>query len=611
MSPAKSFFRKNALLSVALLLSIVLCINVLVRSRLVTRLDLTESQEYSLSDGTKKILHGLSSRFQVKAFVTNDMPSHLLSLRNRLADTLEEYQAYGRGKIAVDWVDPKEGRDRKEAEDSGIAILKIQDLEGDKVVQRDVAAGLIFRYKGKEEVLPFVQLKDLPTLEYQLTTLIKSMVSEKKTVVGFLTSEPPAPPQVPGMPPQAARGRVFDSARTLIGGRYEVRDVQVQQGDPIPADVAVLVVLRPKEVNDLGKLAVDQFLMGGGKVLFCVDRDDFNLRGSLSRTEIQTGLDDLFEHYGFRVEKEMILDQSMLDMQRPETIDLGGQQVQIMTSLKYPFWVQTLRESFSTENVMTSGLDAAQFFWVNPVTLLTERTNSLQTEVIVRSSSASWLTQELDRIFPERHNIQLVWQKATQNGSLAGQSRPIAVSLAGKFSSFFKDKKIPQKESSDPEAPTPPAILTESEETRILVVGDAHFLSNDPDPPKLNLFTQFNQVFFQNMLDWLSLDQDLIGIRTKTVTDRSIIDFEKQYADQSGRGQVLQEAVAEQSLEKVEEFRKIQSEIEDKARRTRNWIRWSNILGMPLLVVAFGTLRFFVRRKTKLLHLRDKQEVKG
>ena len=92
---------------------------------------------------------------------------------------------------------------------------------------------------------------------------------------------------------------------------------------------------------------------------------------------------------------------------------------------------------------------------------------------------------------------------------------------------------------------------------KIIVVGDSDFITdgflrNNPD----------NLTLFQNLVDTLSFDEALISIRSKGVTSRPI------------------------------------KELTDGSRAT---IRYLNIFGLTLLVIAFGMLRYFMRRKSRFV----------
>jgi ABC-type uncharacterized transport system involved in gliding motility auxiliary subunit len=89
-----------------------------------------------------------------------------------------------------------------------------------------------------------------------------------------------------------------------------------------------------------------------------------------------------------------------------------------------------------------------------------------------------------------------------------------------------------------------------------VVIGDADFISgqNAPTPGNIPLLL--------NLVDWLSLDDNLISIRSRTLKDRTI-----------------------------------ESDLLKKDSKAPNIIRLINVIGMPLLVAIAGLLIFLNRRE--------------
>ena len=143
------------------------------------------------------------------------------------------------------------------------------------------------------------------------------------------------------------------------------------------------------------------------------------------------------------------------------------------------------------------------------------------------------------------------------------QAYPVAVALEGTFKSFYTDKEIPPVASDDvanaAETEIPTSVqddatqttITESTQTQIVVVGTAQFLTQ---------MRQDGVNFFLNTVDWLTLGDALIGIRSQTITNRPLRDA---------------------------------SEIE------KNLIKYLCIVGVPLIVIIFGLLRYFLKSRAK------------
>ena len=114
--------------------------------------------------------------------------------------------------------------------------------------------------------------------------------------------------------------------------------------------------------------------------------------------------------------------------------------------------------------------------------------------------------------------------------------------------------EIPQPEETSPEWEKPESTLTQSPENRMVVVGDADFIKDGSIRNKGNL------VFFMNIVDWLSQDENLIAIRSKELTVRPLKPLSP--------GQ-------------------------------KTFARYANILGLPLVVILFGLLRWRIRKQIK------------
>ena len=139
------------------------------------------------------------------------------------------------------------------------------------------------------------------------------------------------------------------------------------------------------------------------------------------------------------------------------------------------------------------------------------------------------------------------------------KERIMGVALSGKFKSFYAGKKVP---AADEEKKTPalpqqkePSFKPESKETKLIVVGNSRFITE-------NFPAEFdgNRIFFQNVIDWVTVGDALIGIRSRESTDRPLM------------------VISEQA----------------KAA-----IRFINILGVSILAGLFGLGRFYLRRRRK------------
>ena len=127
------------------------------------------------------------------------------------------------------------------------------------------------------------------------------------------------------------------------------------------------------------------------------------------------------------------------------------------------------------------------------------------------------------------------------------------------FHSYFAGKSIPAREG---ESRDWKEIKDKSAETRIIVIGDSDFVSN------LLQYTdaKYNLDFAENSAEWLSHGEDLLSIKTRIIRDTR--------------------------LNKIQDL--------NKRLTVMLFSQIVNIIFIPLLVIAYGILRFLVRRKKRL-----------
>lgn len=100
---------------VAFLLLLV-ALNYLV-SKTSPRLDLTEGNLYTLSDGTKKILRNLQSPIKVKLYLSQGegVPVQLRSFSQRVENLVREFAQASNGNVRVERYNPKPDSDEEDA----------------------------------------------------------------------------------------------------------------------------------------------------------------------------------------------------------------------------------------------------------------------------------------------------------------------------------------------------------------------------------------------------------------------------------------------------------------------------------------------------------------
>jgi ABC-type uncharacterized transport system involved in gliding motility auxiliary subunit len=236
------------------------------------RLDLTEDRIYTLSQGTKNILSRLNEDepVTIRYYYTTDdrvMPNVLKSHVRAVEDLLLELVKASGDKIILETIHPNPNT---EEEDKARAD-EIQDMgpvnqEGDKIY-----FGLAVECLGQKEVIPFLNPpapNEGSAVEYDIARAISKVIKPMKNVVGVMSAIPVM--GSPMFPFQRQRGQEPWVIVQQLRADYEV--VEVPMGtDKIDTNIKVLVVLHPADITESAEYAIDQFLLGGGKVIAFVD----------------------------------------------------------------------------------------------------------------------------------------------------------------------------------------------------------------------------------------------------------------------------------------------------------------------------------------------------
>ena len=430
--------------------------------------------------------------------------------------------------------------EKQELRFKGIQEVPINVFEKDKAVIANVYMAISIGYSGKEEVLPVVQ--STANLEYELTSTIVKVTTKEAKTVGFLTGHDEYDINAQTPANQQLRQLLDKNAE----GQYDLTAVDLQAGEQVDPTVTTLVVAGPKQLlTEREKYEIDQFIMRGGRALFLIDPITMQPQ-TLQGTPLATGLNDLLEHYGVKLGNNLIGDRRSHD-----SVQL--QQGRMTFIQPYIYFVKIHKSNFSKENSITSQLEELTLPW----------TSSLET-VQIEGINATPLakTTEFGQSFQGVYNLM----PGTPIPPTDLQVYTVAAALEGTFKSFYADKEIPTTEPpTEPEgenevdksneAPESEdrTTITDSPDTQIIVVGTGGMLTQlNPNSAK----------FFLNCIDWLTLGDTLIGIRSHSITSRPL---------------------------------------NEVSGLTKNFIKYLCTIGIPLLVVIIGLIRYLLKRRVKRL----------
>ena len=505
MADKRIRYGSNTVVVIALIIGILVLVNYL-SSRRFLRFDLTEDKRYTVTNATKRVIKNLDDIVTITAYFSTE-PAEVNRIRRDVRDVLDEYDAFSQ-KIKIKFIDPGEFDEaqKQELRFKGIPEMPINVLQDDKMVIANVYWALSVGYSGKEEVLPVV--RSASNLEYELTSTILKVTTKEAKTIGFLTGHQEFDINAPTQQFQHLRGLLDISGK----GQYNLSSVDLKAGEPVDTSVTTLVVAGPKqELSEREKYEIDQFIMRGGRAIFFIDPVTFLQPQTVQATPLSTGLNDLLEHYGVKLGNNIVADLkfhgSVLTQSQQGFIRLEQQH-------PYPYFVKIIKNNFSKENAVTSQLESLTLPWTSSLEVLTK-------EGVIGTALAK--TSEFGQSSQGFHSLM----PGTPIPNIDTQVYTVAAALEGKFKSFYAGKEIPPVESavedgneaedtsSQEENSEERTTITDSTETQIIVVGTSQFL------------TQINRNsvdFLLNSLDWLTLGETLIGIRSYTITDRPLRD---------------------------------------------------------------------------------------
>jgi len=521
--------------SIAIVCAIVLVLNIF-SVQFFGRWDVTQNNDYSISDTTKNMLHSLDDVVNVKAYFTEELPGYLLIKNQDVRDILSEFETVSGGNVLVTYLNPS-GNDAIEQEARGIGIptLQFNVVEKDKYQVTNGYLGIAVFYGDQQEIIPIVQ--DTATLEYDLAAAISKVTRGEVPTVAFLSG-------------RGAWSRTSDMSRVddLLQRQYRVRDSDIETGDLIPENVDTLVIPGVKEqLTKREQYVIDQFLMRGGDILVLAEGTKIN-GSDLSVEKLTTGIGELLAQWGVRLNKNLALDTSN------ELAAFRTDQVQFFSP--YPFWIKIPKGGFNPDSAVVNKLESLVLTWASTVDVLTEKLpEGTQSSDLIRTTASGWIQDGDFQLNPRTI-------PAPEDGTQ--KSYVLATMLSGYFDSLFGADEIPDKTKTNDDGTTTTirptkeekdAYRASSDDSRLIVVGDADFALDS----NIQRF-ESNSLFFQNMVDALTSDESLIAIRSKSVTDRPL------------------------------------KELSDNAK---NAIKWLNVIGISALFAGFGLIRFVRRRKNR------------
>lgn len=535
------------------ILGILIAVNILGIS-LFLRADLTRDGQYTLSPASRTTVRNLKDPVIVRAYFTSDLPPPYSSNRRYVQDLLEEYYSASNGNFRYELIDPiasetQEDKEKKketkrdifgrpvreatsveqELQDVGIPPVQVRVNEDDKLEVKRAYMGIAIKYGENTEAIPVVRSTE--GLEYDITSLVRKISRERTPKVAFVSG-------LDNEEFQKNFGRFYG----VLSQIYDVTTLDLTTTPNIADDIDALVVLSPKTPFSSEQIqTLDAFVMSGRSVAFFVDAVKPDLQ-TMQAEEVDSGLGKLLETYGVQTQKGLVLDGVCA------TINIAQRRgfMTITQPVPYPF--MPLPEALDPNHPLTRGLAQVSFPFVSPLELNLSKDSNVKGEVLVYSSSKSFVHYPPYNLDPFHQ-----WQESelSEKGRKA-----LVVTLSGPLPSHTGISPEPSSEDNVSQA----EVATNA---RVAVIGGSSIANDQFQQSKTN------QAFLLNLTDWLLLDEDLLAIRAKGLAAAPLGGV-----DENGEPQELGDG-------------------------TRKTVKYANVVGLPIFFVAFGLVRWRMRENRR------------
>lgn len=486
------------------------------------RFDLTSEKRYTLDSSTKQVLENLEDVVHVRIYLDGDLPIGFKRMQRELKETMDEFNVYGGNMFDYEFIDPAKSSDKVERDafmrdlnDKGLEPTNVQERDpSGGTSQRVIFPGAIVSYKGKEAVVNL--LKNNPALSGEENINISIQGFEYSLISTILNLQPDSLPKLAfihghGQLDEMETGDIaqelveqFEVHRVMLGG-------EVGGLDPY----SVVVMAGPSEsVPESDKLVLDQYVMGGGKVLWIVDGvkvsvDSLSKGATTLAFPNNHNLDDMLFRYGARVNPTLIQDMQCAVI--PVNVSLQGQDARFEPA---PWTFYPLLNAPDSHPI-TRNINLISTKFISPIDTVGQNPD-IHKHILLKSSSYSRTLN-----VPLFINLRQIEQSPLER-EFNQSNLPVGVLLEGVFPSVFSNRPLSNLNNGNPFQ-----FRESSIPTRMIVLSDADIIRNEVSrrgdgayitPLGFDRYTNQtygNKDLLINMINYLNDDKGLMNLRTR------------------------------------------------------------------------------------------------
>ncbi len=608
-----------------LVLLFLLCVGLADHGLGQLRWDVSEDRHFTLSSVTEGILDSLDEPLDLRLFVSSrftDINPAYASYAERIAKLLQEMAEASAGRLRVERFDPlpfSAAEDLALAE--GLENLPLGGSAGERFY-----LGLTGRNAvDQQQSIPFFSLQNAGTLEYELAALVAALAETRKPKVGLATSQPLDGNAILRQPSQA----ILD----LIAPHFEIEAVELESG-ALPDDLDALMLVQPSGLSEAAAYNLDQFVMGGGRLLLFIDpysEQQALMNGQRGLPPLPPdfqAIEPLLQAWGIHMPAGRVI-ADRLSARQVQVGSAGRQKI-----IDYVVWLSIPAGRLAADDPLVEQLQKLN---LNTAGAL-QRPTTAKTEM----TRLAWSSAEAEVIAAERMAINPDPTALLADYKPGGTELTFAVRVSGAAESAFPEGPPAswfEALGADPEAIRIGHLTTSRANLQLIVVADSDLLFNaawigagqggGPAP------FAGNGDFIVNTLESLTDVPSLSNLRGRSIADRPFILIEELRREaelaSAQREQALirkigsvQEEIGEieqrldgglalsgeqretlaslrGDLQQAEQdLRAVQRGLREDLDRLILKLQLANILAVPLLLALFGGLVMVWRRRRAL-----------
>ncbi|MDP2385876.1 MAG: gliding motility-associated ABC transporter substrate-binding protein GldG [Bacteroidota bacterium] len=507
------------------------------------RFDLTTEKRYTLNEQTINLLKNLDDDVYIKVYLEGEFNPAFTRLQTETKEMLDEFRALSKNDFNYEFIDIYAEKNKGEVEKvqrelygKGIipVELNIKSESGNK--SQVVFPGAIVTYKGKQTAWQiFRQQVGIPpevcinnsvsALEYELSNSIKKLQQTTKKRIAFIQGHNELDTlQTAG---------IYDALKEY----YEIDYVSINHHIKALKPYSAIIVARPDSaIDEKDKFIIDQFIMKGGKALFCIDQvytnnDTLRAKGYTLGLSLSKNLDDMLFSYGVRINYNLLNDYTCTSV--PVNRGFKG-----APDFQMAPWYYNPLVLPGSEHLIVKNLDLIRFEFVSNIDTITSK--GVKKTVLLSTSKNTRIQNT-----PARISLAMTMMKPKDELFKKGP-QPVAVLLEGNFNSVYAHR-IPFAISQDSAI----GFVEKSSPTSVIVISDGDVIRNEiqystlqPYPLGYDKFmkqTFANKTFILNCMNYLCDGPDFLNLRAREVKLRML--DKKKLKNESGKWKMINVSV--------------------------------------------------------------------